>query len=358
MTRSNITTSVLEVSRSNPFADLRLIDEEVRPESSDSVLLAVDRFGLATNNLGYALLGDVLKSWDAFPSPTPGWGRVPVWGAARVLAAPESIAPVGATLTGYLPMATHVVVRAKPIESGLLTVDEPRAGMLEIYRRLTLDETNQASSDHEIDVDTVMLAVYPFASLLAHDLSTDGARSVLVSSASSRSAASLSRLLLDRGVETIGLTSPRNRAAVETMGVYSRVFTYEEVGQLPDTIDTVYVDVAGSTDVTNAVQARLGARLVATVVVGGTHLRSWPPEVDGASSVTVFNTGDREQEIAAEHGQQFVEAMYRSARRQLVAWATPWMQVTRLNGLTAAEDTWRAIAAGKSDPLTAVVIRP
>lgn len=358
MTHFDITASVLEASRSNPFTDLRLIDEEVRSESTDSVLLAVERFSLATNNLGYALLGDVLKSWDAYPSPTPEWGRVPVWGAARVLAAPESVAPVGATVTGYLPMATHVAVRATPIDSGLLTVDEPRTGMLEIYRRLTLDQTEPSLREHEIDVDTVMLAVYPFASILAHDLQRDGARSVVVSSASSRSAASLSRLLTERGVQTIGLTSAGNRSAVESMGVYTQLFTYDEIDRLPNTTDVVYVDVAGSTDVTTAVLGRLGPHVVGNIVVGGTHLRSWPSEVDGGPEVTVFNTGDREQQLAAEHGQAFVEAMYRSARHDLVAWAAPWLQVARLNGLAAAEDTWRAIAAGKSDPLSAVVIRP
>ena len=358
MTRARVTATVLETDRSNPFEVLRTIEERIDTESSDSVLLAVDRFSLATNNLGYALLGDVLKSWDAFPSGAPGWGRVPVWGAARVLAAPESIAAVGSTVTGYLPMATHVAVRAEPVDAGLLTIDEPRAGMLPIYRRLTLEAANPSRTEREIDVDTVMLAVFPFAAVLADDLQRDGALTVVVSSASSRSAASLSRLLVNRGVDVFGLTSTRNRSAVESFGAYTGVFTYAEVDRLPATADTVYVDVAGSAEVTTAVVSRLGTHLVANIVVGGTHLRSWPPDSLGGPHVTVFNTGDREQQIAAERGDTAVHEMYGESRRSLVTWALDWLQVTRLDGLAAAEETWRAIAAGKSDPLSAIVIRP
>ncbi|MDF2826560.1 MAG: hypothetical protein K0R68_3968, partial [Mycobacterium sp.] len=204
---------------------------------------------------------------------------------------------------------------------------------------------------------TVMLAVFPFASLLAHDLHRNGAHTVVVSSASSRSAASLSRLLVDRGIDVIGLTSTRNRRAVETMNTYHQVLTYDAVDQLPDHTDVVYVDVAGSTEVTAAVHRRLGSRLASSIVVGGTHLRSWPSEF-GGSELTVFNTGDREQQLAAEIGQSTIEEMYQQARETLVGWASPWLKVVRTSGLTAAEETWRDIAAGKSEPLSATVIRP
>ena len=357
MTTNSVTSAVLEVDRAEPFDRLRVTDETLRA-AADAVLLEVDRFGISANNLGYVLLGDVLRSWDAFPSPTPGWGRVPVWGRARVLAAPQSVARVGATLTGYLPMATHVSVHAEPTESGLLTTDEPRAAMLPIYRRLTLGSDDATWGDHEADVDTAMLAVYRFAALLADDLERAGARAVVVSSASSRTAAALSRLLAGRGVEVTGLTSARHRRAVETFGVYHRVLAYDEVGRLPNVADAVYVDVAGSAEVTDAVRGRLGSRLAASIVVGATHLRAWPSTASVGPTATVFNTGDREVEVAAERGQSAVEALYGAARADLVPWASTWLTVTTVRGLAAAEETWRKVAAGQSDPLSAIVIRP
>jgi len=94
------------------------------------------------------------------------------------------------------------------------------------------------------------------------------------------------------------------------------------------------------------------------VVVGGTHLRSWSSDGAQDPTVSVFSTGDREQELAAELGQQTVEQLYLAARTELNGWASQWLRVHTRSGLEAADATWRDIAAGRSDPLSAVVIRP
>jgi NADPH:quinone reductase-like Zn-dependent oxidoreductase len=352
------TFSVLEVDRSTPFGELRMVEDRLPEPDPGSILLAVERFSLAANNLSYVLLGDVLRSWDAFPSPTAGRGRVPVWGVATVIDADPAVAAVGAQVSGYLPMATHVVVHAAPTDMGLLTTDEPRARMLPVYRRLTLDEPSIDNDDHRADVDTVMLACYRFAALLSDDLRYAGPRTVVVSSASSRSAAAVTRLLSNCGIEVIGLTSAGHRDAVKSLGVYARVLTYDQVEDVPGSDGTVYVDVAGSEQVTTAVHHHLGDHLEASIAVGGTHLRSWPPASVPGPAVSQFNTGDRELEIARERGSQAVLAMYREARAELVTWASTWMRVTTVNGLDSVARVWHDVTAGRSDPLSAVVIRP
>jgi hypothetical protein len=357
MPSDKLSVSVLEADRADAFEHTRIVSDRL-PDDPDALVLEVLRFSLATNNLGYVMLGDVLRSWDAYPSPSPGWGRVPVWGAARVLAAPRGVADVGTVVTGYLPMATHTALRAAAVPEGVLAVDQPRAAMLPIYRRLTTAPPVLAQWDeHQIDVDTVLLAVFPFATLLARDLQQQTDR-VVVSSASSRSAAALARLLSGAGIAVTGLTSARHRAAVESFGVYENVLTYDDIAALPIGGDVVYADLAGSAEVGAALGTRLGSRLAATVVVGGTHLRSWSAGAPQDPTVSVFNTGDREQELAAELGQEAVEQLYLAARIDLNGWACPWLQVRTLSGLEAADATWRDIAAGRSDPLSAVVIRP
>lgn len=358
MSEDRVRASVLEVNRANPFEQTRIVDQELAAGSEDSVLLAVERFSLATNNLGYVVLADFLRSWDAFPSPTPGWGRVPAWGMARVVSASETVAAVGSTFTGYVPMATHVAVQARPVDDDLLAMDEPRSLMLPIYRRLISVTAELGWGEHEIDIDTVMLPVFPFAALLAHDLTRDGARSVVISSASSRSAAALSRVLGNHGVEVIGLTSDRNRSAVESFGVYTHVLTYNDIADLPNLTDVVYVDLAGNGELRAAVHQQLGNKLVASIAAGGTHLRSLPAPTESGPEVTLFNTGDREEQMTLTQGREVVEAIYSDARTELVSWAGGWLRITRLRGLVAAEETWRNIAAGQSDPLSAVVIQP
>jgi hypothetical protein len=345
---------VLEVDRRRPFDDMYTVTEHHPPDPT-AVVLTIERFAITTNNLAYALLGDaVLRSWDAFPASSPGRGRVPVWGIARVDAADPAVVPTGTRLSGYLPMATGVVVHGIPVDGGLLATDEPRAALLPVYRHL--DVVDPVPDDATADVDTVLLPIYRSAALLADDLH-DAAR-VIVSSASSRTALALGRLLSLRGVPVTGLTSDRNRAAVETLEVYTDVLTYDQIDRLEPTDRAVYVDVAGSPDLTAAVHSRLGNRLQASIAVGATHVRGLPTNAPPGPAVSQFNTGERELTAIAERGEDPVRNAYRTARAELVSWASTWLHITTAHGLPGAEQAWRDVVAGKSDPLSAVVIRP
>lgn len=349
-----VVADVLEVERNRPFEDMYTVTDHYPPDPT-AVVLAIERFAVTTNNLAYALLGDaVLRSWDAFPASSPGRGRVPVWGIACVEAADPAVVAVGTRVSGYLPMATRVAVHAAAVDGGLLTTDEPRAALLPVYRRLDVVESDQ--DDATADVDTVLLPIYRSAALLAEDLRH--ATGVIVSSASSRTALALSRLLSIRGVAVTGLTSPRNRAAVESLGVYTDVLTYDRADHLEAPDGAVYVDVAGSPDVTAAVHQRLGHRLRASIAVGATHARALPTDAPPGPAVSQFNTGDRELSAVAERGEDAVRDDYRAARAELVSWASTWLRITVVRGLSGAEQAWRDVVAGTSEPLSATVIRP
>lgn len=58
------------------------------PEELDlapgEALLKIERFSFTANNITYGVVGDQLGYWRFFPAPN-GWGRIPVWGFARVL---------------------------------------------------------------------------------------------------------------------------------------------------------------------------------------------------------------------------------------------------------------------------------
>ena len=68
----------LEIDRRNirttrlpPTTSRQLIDGEV--------LLTLERAALTSNNVSYALSGDMLDYWGFFPAEA-GWGRLPVMG--------------------------------------------------------------------------------------------------------------------------------------------------------------------------------------------------------------------------------------------------------------------------------------
>jgi Protein of unknown function (DUF2855) len=332
-----VKASVLEVDRNRPFAGFSTVQEALPSDYTGAALLAIERFSLAANNLSYVMVADALRTWDAFPSPTSGRGRVPVWGIARVIAADPSVATVGTRLSGFLPMATHVAVQATPTDSGLLVTDKRRAGMLPLYRRLTRAGPD-SDSDHHADIEAVILPVHPFAGLLADDLHCAGTHAVVVTSASSRSAAALSRLLADQGVQVTGLTSSRHRSAVESLEVYSRILDYDDVDQLPRSDSTVYVDIAGSAKVTTAIHQQLGNRLAASIAAGSTHPRSRSSVPPAGPPVSLYNTGDRELDVVRERGLQTLETIYQQARTRLVTWASTWLQISTVEGVV--ENCW------------------
>lgn len=232
---------VLEVDRESPLDGLKVAEEALPPRRPDGVVLAVERFSVAANNLGYVLVNDVLKTLEAFPSPSAGRARIPVWGIATVVAADPSVVAVGTRVAGFLPMAERVAVRVAATDVGLLSVDDGRVDMLPIYRRLAPPGA-EADSDGA-DVDTVLLPVHPFAALLADEVIRSGVHGVVITSASSRSASALARLLVGAGVGVVGLTSATHRLAAETFGVYDRVLGYDEVDRLDPSDGKTYVDV-------------------------------------------------------------------------------------------------------------------
>jgi hypothetical protein len=56
-----------------------------RSLAEGEALLQIDRFAFTANNITYALAGEIAHYWDFFPADA-GWGRIPVWGFADVLA--------------------------------------------------------------------------------------------------------------------------------------------------------------------------------------------------------------------------------------------------------------------------------
>ena len=62
-------------------------------------LLRVDLFGFSANNITYATFGDAMGYWAFFPA-RDGYGRVPVWGFADVVASAVPGSPQARATSG------------------------------------------------------------------------------------------------------------------------------------------------------------------------------------------------------------------------------------------------------------------
>ena len=113
-----------------------------------------------------------------------------------------------------------------------------------------------------------------------------GAKSVMLSSASSKTAYGLAHLLHARGngIKVIGLTSAGNTAFVKSLGCYDEVVTYDSVNALPADYAVAYVDMAGNSPLREKLHRHFGDQMKYSGRIGLTHRSSSPdePELPGA----------------------------------------------------------------------------
>ena len=90
----NWTAHTLEVKRSD-WSEVRVVEQNLTPPDAEhEVVFDVGRLALTSNNISYALSGDMLDYWGFFPAET-GWGRIPEMGWATVIASSHPSVAVG-----------------------------------------------------------------------------------------------------------------------------------------------------------------------------------------------------------------------------------------------------------------------
>lgn len=215
----------------------------------DGLLVKVDRFAFTANNITYAVLGDELKYWQLFPAPT-GFGNIPVWGFGEVITSRHPNVAIGERLFGYFPMATHLVIDATDVSKrGLRDGAAHRQGVAPVYNAYARIADDPAYAGQQGDYQALLRPLFMLSFLVDDFLAENddfGARAVLLSSASSKTAFGLAHLLHTRGRRVIGLTSAGNTGFVTSLGCYDEVVTYDRVTSLPPDAPVAFVDMAGN----------------------------------------------------------------------------------------------------------------
>ncbi|MBD3007571.1 DUF2855 family protein [Streptomyces sp. 5-10] len=349
------TFSALEFLLDDPLHTTRVTPDLLPDPAPGSVLLRIERFVLTSNNVTYARIGEQLGYWAPFPAREPGWGRVPAWGAARVVDGDPALAAPGELFAGFLPMATHVLVQAEPRPAGLRAIAPERADMYPFYR--DLDRIDDTVDDAAL---AVMSGVAPTAAHLTDELQKHSPEQVVFSSATSRTALTTAIVLREAGTRVIGLTAAVRTDVAARAGAFDDVLSYDDIARLPAIAGTAYVDIAGRAEVTAEVHQVLGSALVRNLRVGATHTPSPDPEPAALPGPPVerFNVGLRRVEVASRIGEQEMLTRERAAHKSLAAWAVEHLAVERTIGLEQARSVWQRVQRGVTDPLTALMIIP
>src|SRR4051812_9921692 len=250
---------------------------------ADGLLVRVDRFALTANNITYAVMGEQLKYWSLFPTPA-GFGNIPVWGFGDVIASKHPNVSEGERLFGYFPMATHLVIEAADVSKrSLRDAAAHRQGVSPVYNSYTRVSDDPAFAGRQGDYQALLRPLFMLSFLVDDFLAENefyGAKSVMLSSASSKTAYGLAHLLHSRGngIKVIGLTSAGNTSFVKSLGCYDEVVTYDNVSALPTNSAVAYVDMAGNSPLRATLHRHFGEQMKYSGVIGLTHQKSSPDE--------------------------------------------------------------------------------
>jgi hypothetical protein len=321
----------------------------------EALLIKVDRFALTANNITYAVLGDELKYWQLFPAPE-SFGHIPVWGFGEVIASRHPAISEGERLFGYFPMATRLVIEAADVtKRGLRDAAPHRQGVAPVYNAYARISGDPAFAGRQGDYQALLRPLFMLSFLVDDFLAENefyGARSVMLSSASSKTAFGLAHLLHSRtDIKVIGLTSAANTDFVKSLGCYHEVVTYEAVASLPPDRPVALVDMAGNSELRAKLHRHFGNRIKYSGRIGLTHRSSSPeePELPGAKPSWFF-APDQIRKRAREWGPGGIDMRFSAAWTAFAPNLDRWLKVTEGRGPAAVKAVYLDTLAGRVPP--------
>ena len=334
--------------------------EGTTPAPADGeALLRVDRVGLSANNVTYAVLGESLRYWRFFPPEPWGldqrWGLPPLWGFAEVVASTVPGLATGERVYGYLPPAGHLLVRPDRVDgSGFRDASGHRADLPSPYNAYRSISGDPAYRPDQEDLLILFRPLF-FTSFMLADQVVDNdfyrASTLVVSSASSKTAYAAAFELHGRGPRLVGLTSPGNLAFTRSLGCYDEVLCYPDVDAL-DPAPTVYLDLSGAPATRAALRRHLGELLVRDIAVGLTNQIP-----NAAAGGAVFFAPVQMRKRRLDWGRDGLDQRFTTAWRRFAEVVAGWVDIRVDTGPDALRRAWVEVLAGRTPPRMGQIIQ-
>ncbi|GAA2631493.1 hypothetical protein Adu01nite_26910 [Paractinoplanes durhamensis] len=328
------------------------------PEEGE-VVLKIDRVGLTANNITYAVLGEQMRYWEFFPPEPRGltadWGLPPLWGFAEVVASAVPEVKTGERVYGYLPPASHLVVRPDRIDdTGFRDASAHRADLPSPYNVYRSTKGDPVYRPEQEDLLILFRPLFYTSFMLADQVADSdfyGAEALVLSSASSKTAYAAALELQGRGPRLIGLTSPGNVAFTRSLGCYDEVVSYDDIGALAN-VPTGYLDLSGAPATRAALRAHLGDRLVRDVAVG---LTSQVP--NAAAAGEVFFAPVQMRKRRQDWGRDGLEQRFAEAWQRFAGVASGLIDISVGEGPEELSRVWLEVLDGRTPPRVGHIIR-
>ena len=287
----------------------------------DEVLLETDSFGFSANNITYAALGVKMGYWGFFPTLEAGFGIVPVWGFATVKASSHPDIQVGERVFGYLPMASHWVIKAgKVAPHGFSDLHEKRKSISPVYDqylRCAADPGyNKDREAWQLNFRPLYMTSFVLDDYVAEKTSDE---TLLLSSASSKTALGTAQLLKDQkasrsaNYKVAGLTSKHNVDMVKASDCYDEVYSYDELSALSNDARYWLLDFAANGTLINNLIKQLGDSLGDVTLIGATDWKAQEKPNPKLLNADIFFAPARVKLRQHEWGHEAFLAKYASA---------------------------------------------
>lgn len=288
---------------------------------ADEVLLETDSFGFSANNITYAALGFKMGYWGFFPTEKEGFGIVPVWGFATVKASNHPNIQVGEKVFGYLPMASHWVIKAgKEAPHGFSDIHEKRKSISPVYDQYLRCATDPGYNSQREAWQLSFRPLY-MTSFVLDDYVAELSKgeSLLLSSASSKTALGTAQLLKDQKqarnatYSVIGLTSASNVDVVKANGCYDNVVSYDDLAQLSPESNYWLLDFAANGTLINNLTEVLHDKLSKVTLIGATDWKAEQKPNPKALDAEIFFAPARVKQRQSEWGHSAFLTKYAQA---------------------------------------------
>ena len=356
------------ITRKGAPAETRIARGELglAPEAGE-IILAPDLVSLTTNNITYAAFGDALGYWQFFPAGEAGWGHMPAWGFADVVASRVPGVEQGERYFGFFPIASHVRMRPERVgERGFTDGAAHRKALVAVYNQYVRCATDPHYRPQHEALQCLLKPLFLTSFLLADFLADNGfmgARQLVVSSASSKTAYGTAVCLEGSGqARLVALTSSRNLGFVERLGCYREAVTYEQLAGLPVDEPTLYLDFSGDPALRDRVHRHFGANLVYSCSVGAAQsIEAAPLTAAVGPTPQFFFAPDQVRKRAADWGPAELNRRIGEGLLQFYdrvsATPEPWLTLVTVVGYEAAQEVIASLCRGQVPPGEGYVVR-
>ena len=360
-------TQSLLVNRKD-FSEVALVDSDLSALETDHIRVAIGPWALTANNVTYMVTGDQIGYWHYFEpahydllieeGEDIRWGRMPVWGYAKVVESQCEGIAVGTEVYGFFPVAS--MMDLKPVKlspRGFQDGADHRIELHSIYNSYSFTAADPSFVQNR-DLQPVLRPLFTTSFLIDDFLEREnffGAGQVLLLSASSKTALGTAFCLKQRGgIKVTGLTSVSNKAFVEATGFYDTVADYDSITDLNPDVKTAVVDMAGNGKVMATVYDHFKENIVYNCMVGKSHWQgSKPPKVTVGAPPVMFFAPDQAKQRFTDWGADGFAQNLGARWVPFCESAADWLSIEKKSGIEPLLATYKNLLGGVVDPAKA-----